>query len=96
MKTTTPPKSPSQLELALDYKQPSLIRQLAKEAIETSLIHEAQTLNFDGSINEYRFVYQTEPKIQIIAFGLFSISFGKVKSKLTKIEIIYKDQKIEV
>lgn len=96
MKTITPDRVPSQLELALDYKQPSLIRQFAREEIENYLKKEAQKLNFDGSVDMVQFISQLKPRIQIIAHGSFTIEFGKIISEPKRIRIIYKGNEVEV
>jgi len=96
MKTITPPKTPSQLELALDYKQAAIIRQLAKSAIEEYLKKEAQMLTFDGFVDLIDFIYQLNPRIQIIAHGEFEVTFSKVISNPKQIRIIYKGKEIEV
>ena len=96
MKTTIPDRVPSQLELALDYKQPSLIRQFAREEIENYLKKEAQKLTFDGSVDMVQFTSQLKPRIQIIAHGEFSVAFGKIISEPKRIRIIYKGNEVEV
>jgi len=76
MKTVYPESKASQLELALDYKQPALIRQFAREALNEQLKKEAQVCMIDYTLREYSFLYQQSPKIEIQVNGSISVWQG--------------------
>lgn len=96
MRTVYPESKASQLELALDYKQPALIRQFAEEAIKSYLTKESQICTFDGLVDEVSFIHQLKPRIQIILNGEINIWQGGYETNIKRKRIVYKGEVIEL